>query len=249
MQDLTHRQEKIQQKRKQTSFRDYLMEIASWFPLNLYRNNNNISVFPPNERAGNVAGLKEYYTSYDNILSTSDVPVGENFFQQLQSFFKSHYKPNVSHIATNENCEYATSCFGAKNAYLTFVAGYNAENILYSTQTRENVRNILYSSLVSNGSENIFHSKIITNSYNIFYSAYLYNCSEMRFCSNCIGCHFCIECDGLENASYCVKNQQYTKEEFIRLKNSYLPKQYENLCIQTFSHKAENIASDNVIGT
>jgi hypothetical protein len=57
-----------------------------------------------------------------------------------------------------------------------------------------------------------------------------------------------MECDNLENASYCIKNQQYTKEEFNRLKNSYLPRNYYDLRTQTFSHKGINVASSEVSG-
>jgi hypothetical protein len=57
-----------------------------------------------------------------------------------------------------------------------------------------------------------------------------------------------MECDNLENASYCIKNQQYTKEEFNRLKNRYLPRQYDNLHKQTLAHRGMNIASTDVSG-
>jgi hypothetical protein len=68
----------------------------------------------------------------------------------------------------------------------------------------------------------------------------------MWFCSNCVGCHFCVECDNLENVSYCIRNQQYNKDEFNHLKNSYLQKQYEHLHQQTFTHSGTVMASTNV---
>jgi hypothetical protein len=46
MQTLQYWQEKIQAKRKQTPFRDFLLEITSWNALNLYKNNSLISVYP-----------------------------------------------------------------------------------------------------------------------------------------------------------------------------------------------------------
>jgi hypothetical protein len=73
MQDLTYRQQKIQEKRKLTSFRDFLMEICSWFPLNFYKNNGLISIYPPTGRITNVIDSKEYHTNYYNVLENVDI--------------------------------------------------------------------------------------------------------------------------------------------------------------------------------
>jgi len=43
---LQARQEKIQAKRKQTSRRDFVMEIASWYPNNFYKIDWKITRFP-----------------------------------------------------------------------------------------------------------------------------------------------------------------------------------------------------------
>ena len=177
------------------------------------------------------------------------IPQGGSFFENIQTLFITHHKPNLYQVGMNENSDYSNICIDTKNAYLSFVPGVQSENVLYSTQTRENTRNIINSSLVVDNSENVFHGKMVTNSFNVFYSHHIYNCSEMRFCANCIGCHFCIECNDLDNASYCIRNQQYTKEEFHRMKNSYLPRQHEELHRKTFTHQGMNVASDNCSGS
>ena len=48
MSNLSYRQQKIQGKRKQTPWRDFVMEICSWMPIILYKNNGLISVYPDN---------------------------------------------------------------------------------------------------------------------------------------------------------------------------------------------------------
>jgi hypothetical protein len=60
MQTLQYRQEKIQAKRKQTPWREFLMEIASWRPLNLYRNKQVLSRYPESSRLVNIISNKEY---------------------------------------------------------------------------------------------------------------------------------------------------------------------------------------------
>jgi hypothetical protein len=131
MQDLTYRQQKIQEKRKLTPFRDFVMEICSRLPLNFYKNQGLITIYSPNERTGNIAELNNYIANYDNVLEEKDIS-----YLGFLPFYKSHFKSSVSHFNTNENCDYVNQCFGAKNAYLSFIVGLNSENVLYSIQTR-----------------------------------------------------------------------------------------------------------------
>jgi spermidine/putrescine-binding protein len=51
MSNLKYWQEKIKQKRKQTSWDDFIKEIASWFPIMMNKNKNLISVFPESPRS------------------------------------------------------------------------------------------------------------------------------------------------------------------------------------------------------
>jgi hypothetical protein len=37
---------------------------------------------------------------------------------------------------------------------------------------------------------------------------------SLYYCYNCQSCSFCLDCIGLKNQSYCILNQQYTKEEW-----------------------------------
>jgi len=57
--NLSYRQEKIQAKRKQTPWRDFVMEIASHFPVNLYRNGSFISKYPNTDRVGKLVLAKD----------------------------------------------------------------------------------------------------------------------------------------------------------------------------------------------
>jgi hypothetical protein len=48
--DLKKWQDIIKEKRKQTSFNDYIMEIVSWMPLVFNKNNSFVSRYPDIER-------------------------------------------------------------------------------------------------------------------------------------------------------------------------------------------------------
>lgn len=65
MPDLKQREEKMQEKRKQTPFREYVKEIASWTPLVFHKNNGLISKYPPVERSGKIIPNKEYQVQRD----------------------------------------------------------------------------------------------------------------------------------------------------------------------------------------
>lgn len=63
---------------------------------------------------------------------------------------------------------------------------------------------------------------VLDGCHNVFYSRYILNSSDCWFSSNLIGCRECIFCDGLENMSYCIKNEKYEKEEYFKKKELWL---------------------------
>ena len=50
MSNLKYWQDKIKEKRSKTEFRDFLMEIVSWYPFAFYKRNNLITSFPNSKR-------------------------------------------------------------------------------------------------------------------------------------------------------------------------------------------------------
>ena len=64
MPDLAYRQQKIQEKRKQTPRREFVKEICSWYPLNLYNHGGMITRYPDTERKGII--IKDFTISMQN---------------------------------------------------------------------------------------------------------------------------------------------------------------------------------------
>jgi hypothetical protein len=190
MQDLIYRQEKIQQKRKQTSFRDFVMEICSRKPLNIYNINGMLSRYPDTERKGNVVD--------DPLVSLNSESIGdytEDFFEDYARFFKQSKKAALSMAYECENSKYTDTSLGTKNCYLSFNAGLSVEDILYSCFIRQNCSDVVNSVGVFLHSSVIFESKNIRQSSFIFYSCNVDNSSDLRFCCDMIGCHNCISCN------------------------------------------------------
>lgn len=51
-------------------------------------------------------------------------------------------------------------------------------------------------------------------SYNVKFSVYTINSTEMEYCDSCYNCNHCFGCSGLNRKSYCVLNKQYSKEDY-----------------------------------
>jgi hypothetical protein len=68
MSHLQKRQSIIQEKRKKTPFRDFVMEICSRYPLMFYKNNGLSSTIRSNDRV-KVTSYKEYEPMRDILIS------------------------------------------------------------------------------------------------------------------------------------------------------------------------------------
>ena len=249
MPDLKQREEKMQEKRKQTPFREYVKEIASWTPLVFHKNNGLISKYPPVERSGKIIPNKEYQVQRDAFGAMwIEYDFSISFFDNFQKLVHIMPFQNMRNEVT-ENSEFADVVINSKNAYLSSTVISGSENVLYSFSVKDNSKNIFNSVMVWDNSENVYGGTWIVNSFNIFFSKFLINCSNIRFSTNLVGCHDCIFCNELENQAYCIRNEQYTKEEYLAKKQELLKD--KNNFSRNYSNifqKWSNFGSTNVEG-
>ena len=223
MTNLKYWKEKIQQRRKQTSFRDFLMEVSSWYTLTLYNNRGIISRFPDTPRVKNVISNKEFEKGRDNLLERwIHYNTEESFLNNFDTLFKSIDMVNSCQYWNNINSDFAESVLNGKNIYLTFAAINDCENVCYSVSVKNNCTNIFNSLMVQPNSQDIYFATNIASSYKVFYSRYIQNSNNIWFSTNLIWCTECIDCDNLENASYHISNEPYSKEEYFTKKNGIL---------------------------
>jgi hypothetical protein len=135
MQDLTYRQEKIQEKRKQTSFREYLMEIASWFPVVFHRRENFVSRYPDTPRCDDITTYNEFYDNAPR--QTSNIYPEISFSESMQKLRNKIAKPNLINFGGTENAEYADNARLCKNVYLSNTIIIDCENVLYTQNVKE----------------------------------------------------------------------------------------------------------------
>jgi len=158
---------------------------------------------------------KEYAREYD---------FSRPFSEQLKELF---YKVPVLAIMNDNgvgstNCEWCYDWAFSKNVYLS-ACGWYVENGLY----------LYYAD----------YDKDIMDCWNVQNSELVYEmvnsdkCSRSKYCILCFdsydcilgydlrGCSNCVMCVGLRNKSYCILNQQYSKEEYFeKLKELQLEK-------------------------
>ncbi len=223
MSNLQHRQSIIQEKRMHTDFRDFLMEIASRYTLNLYKINTEISRYPDTTRKWNVTNSKEYLPIETNP-EGSDFD-SKDFIREIMNLWFTTSKPMITSFQIgNENNDYADICFWVKNCYLSFSVWWGCENVLYSLVVYANCNNVYNSCFITKNCNNISNSVNITESMNVFYSSDIVNSSNIRFSNNLVGCEECIDCENLVNQKYSIHNIQFTKESYQTEKSKLLSK-------------------------
>ncbi len=221
MQSLKVWEDKMKEKRKNTPWREFLKEIASWRPLTFYKNGWLTSRYPSSNRI-NISSNDDYnkdYDSFTNFWINYDFDV--DFFKNFKKIFLATHLPTTINFVWTENSEYADQVYSSKNVYLSNVIVVNCENVLYSFNTKWNCKNILNSSNIINNCENIYNSFWVISSYNVFYSHFINNSNNIWFSSNLTWCSECIFCEELENQKYCIANKIYSKEEYYEKKKEF----------------------------
>lgn len=172
-----------------------------------------ISVFPP-EKSFPVYCHSCYHGTNWNPLSYGlDLDLSKSFlgqFYELQKKVPRQY----ALVFDNVNCEYTNGVGFSKNCYLVFVSDYNEDcfysyNIYYCRNCSDLVNcyncELCYDSLNCVNCQKVLYSIDCKDSYDVLYS------------KDCIGCNNLVGCVGLRKKSYCIFNQQYSKEEYEKL--------------------------------
>lgn len=217
MADLAVWQKKIQDIKKKTPFRKFIMDVASWQPFMVYNNQKLFSRFSP-DRVQNIVSVDDYNVLRESFCETTwrDIVTSENFFMQMHAMYKTMPLICVIQDDANENASYADTVIESKNIYLSFNV-VASENVLYSYNIKAST-NVVESIAVWSKCEHVYQSAGVIKSYQIYNSSSVKDSSNIYFSHNLIWCNECIGCSDLTNMSYCIDNVQYEKEEYENLK-------------------------------
>ena len=137
----------------------------------------------------------------------------DNFNNQFEKLLYSTPIPSLfANFKEDVNSDYTNFAWFDKNCYMIFHADFN-EDCAYATWLK-NSKNC-FDSLNVFDCENTYQCINCIKSYWLKYSQDCNNCSESYFLKDCIGCNNCFSCVWLQNKSYCIFNEQKTKEEYL----------------------------------
>ncbi len=147
---------------------------------------------------------------FDGLQYGRDFDFTRSFFEQWQELQLA--VPRLSLFGkNNENSDYTNHADQLKNCYLVMNGGL-AENCFYANWL-VNCRDCIDCSYVD-GCELAYQNTYCTKCYNCQYLWHSDNCTDSRFLYDCKGVTNSLLCAGLRNQSYCILNQQYSKEVY-----------------------------------
>jgi len=134
------------------------------------------------------------------------------FFEQFKELLYS--VPIPSHSMNNVvNSHYCGNANFIKNCYFSRGVGYTEDSAyLIWDQASKNCLD----SHMTNSCELSYGNVNTISCYKTFFSTDCESCQEMVLCRDCVGCSNCFGSAGLRNKSYCIFNQQYSREEYLK---------------------------------
>lgn len=169
-----------------------------------------ITVLPENPRYPIYKSHEWWGDAWDPMSFGRDYDPARPFFDQLKELQE---KIPRSHQTgeNNTNCDWCDDVWESKNCYLCRSL-LKCENVSYVYRvigTKDSF-DIFYSFNLQNSYECLF----CHNSFNLNFSENSRDCIDSYFLFDCRNCQNCFMSWNLRNKQYCIKNKQYTKEEY-----------------------------------
>lgn len=177
----------------------------------------------------------------------------KSFFDQYKELLDK--APRLALFQRNVvNSEYANMIGECKNTYLSISVVLGSENIFYSKGIDACFN--IYDSYNMTECDGCYENIQGEKNYNSQYLILSRNCIDSLYLVDCANCSNCILSSNLRNKKFCIRNKQYTKEEyFSELKNlnigskisrEELNREFKDLCgnaIYRFSNLIQTVDS------
>jgi hypothetical protein len=157
-------------------------------------------------------------------------------FDPSQSFFSQYRKlldrvPTLAILNDNDiastNCLYTNYFALGKDCYLV-INSWKLENCMYSSFMVD-AKDTIDSTVLLENCRDIYSSIFVDNSYKCKYTYRSSGLSDCTLCFDCRNSSNCFMSYGLRGKSYCFKNQQYSKEEYQKILDSYETNTYSGM--------------------
>ena len=213
-----------------------------------------ISFIHPSELLNMVDSKYWWSDEWDPLSYGKEYDFSRNFFEQWKELQNHMPMQCLSNIKA-ANSDYCNVAEGSKDSYMCS-GSWKVERTFYSNRIAETKDSSdLY---IVHKSELCYDDMLCKECYHLLYSINCKGCVDSYFLYDCIGCINCFGCSNLRNESYCMWNEQLTKEEYnkrlkkINLKDYKvilkLKKEFKELCLKSIHRFSQQIKSVNSLG-
>jgi len=188
-------------------------------------NEEMFSIYAPEKKLNVVCDKFWWSDGWNPYDFGADYNFSKPFFVQFRELLERIPLINLS-ITNMVNCNYCNVSEGDKDSYL-ISASENNEYVMYSNRVVFNKDSSdLY---VADRNELCYEIVSCVSCYKVCFSEQSNQCNNSSFLFACINCSDCIACINLRSKSHCIGNQQYSKEEYEKLKKEFDPGTYSGI--------------------
>ncbi|MFA6585743.1 MAG: hypothetical protein WCS86_01105 [Candidatus Paceibacterota bacterium] len=172
------------------------------------------------------------------------------FFKQFKELYDAVPKLGLWQRSTI-NSPYSNMCGECKNVYLSVSVVLGSENIFYSKSVDKSSN--IFDSFNIQESESLYENIECEKNYNCQYVKLSRNCIDSYFLIDCVNCSNCFLCSNLRNKEYCIRNKQYSKEDYSkeiqksnlgsRKVREALIQEFDDICLKAIYRYANIIKS------
>ena len=189
----------------------------------LYKRGNNAPGHE-NEQIVSIHRPETQYTVYDDRIWWSDAwdPVSygqaydftKPFFEQYHELHRKIPLINLS-VTNMVNCSYCNVSEGDKGSYMISASNRN-EDCLYSNRiSGDKQSSDLY---IATKNELCYEIVGSNSNFKVKWAEHTVECTDSSFLYNCKSCTDCIGCVNLRNKSYCIFNEQFDRDGYLKKK-------------------------------
>jgi hypothetical protein len=194
---------------------EQLQNVMSWYPnkrfyerVSAKSGKRVLTVYPPSADCP-VYSHEEWYAD-DWQSPFLDIDQSVSFFAQFRELQKK--APVVALLSSlQENAEYCQDSEGLKNCYLLFDA-LQDQDVYYGTRIYRSKSCMDVYWIMD--SELLYECVYMFSCYNCRYSFHCSQASDSAFLYDCRNVKHSFMCANLRNAEYCIRNVQYTREDY-----------------------------------
>jgi hypothetical protein len=200
-----------------------------------------ITVLPTKPRYPIYKSHEWWSDTWDPFSFGQDYDSKRSFFEQLKELQEKIPRPHQTG-ENSTNCDWCDDVWESKNCYLSRSV-FKCENLSYGYRVVECKDS--FDIALSFNLQNSYNCLACHNSFNLNFSENSKDCIDSYFIFDCRNCQNCFMSWNLRNKQYCIRNEQYTKEDYEKELKKIKLDSHKNLEILKTEFK--NILKNEVV--